>query len=83
MQIMDTSQNLVFLYEYNEKTNKTTRKEAKSGQKSRVATLAKECCNIISKSRHWEKNVATSVEECHDIISESRHQAKRVTTSTE
>ena len=50
MQIMDTLPNLVFLQEYNEKTNKIARKEAKSGQKSRVTTLAEECRDIILES---------------------------------
>ena len=60
MQIMDTSPNLVFLLEYNEKQIKQQEKKATSGQKSRVVTLAEEYRDIISESRHRVNIVVTS-----------------------
>ena len=59
MQIMDTLPNLVFLQEYHKK-KKQQEKEQKNGQKSKVPTLAKECCDIISKTRHHVKRVVKS-----------------------
>ena len=57
---MDTSPNSVFLQKYHEKQIKQLEKKAKSGQKSKVATLVMECRDIRSESQHWVKIVATS-----------------------
>ena len=40
--------------------NKTAKKEAKNGQKSKVATLGEECHDIVLELRHRAKRVATS-----------------------
>ena len=66
MQIMDTSPNLVFLQEYNEKQIK------QQGKKEIVVKSL--------ESRHQVTRVVTSVEEYCDIISESRHCMTKVTT---
>ena len=57
MKIMDTSPNLMFLQEYHEKQIKKNEKKQKSDQKSKVATLAERCHDIISESQHWVKRV--------------------------